>query len=265
MKILAGPSVVKVTTARAGGHQVEPLARHPRTLLAAASCRVQPPLPLHHGGLLHIPQPPLIVRQVERLARHPRLHRRLRHPGGHRQQQPGVEGLGDEVFPAEFEVLLLIIKGVEAGARCRPYHPPPPALGAARPRPRLVARLVPLSITVVRVPREIPVGPRARERARFADHGVLGEGGDSLGGRALHLLVDARGAAVERPPEEMREGADVVDLVGMVASPGGHNHVRPRGLGEVRVDLWRRVGAREHERVAVHCQEHLGLEEPPRA
>ena len=74
--------------------------------------------------------------------------------------------------------------------------------------------------------------------------------GDGLGGGDQHLLGDVRGAGVQQPAEEPREGQHVVDLVGEIAPPGGnHRGVFP---GRQWVDLGHRIGQREYDGIGCH-------------
>ena len=102
--------------------------------------------------------------------------------------------------------------------------------------------------------------------------GFAGVGGTQVGGLAarqvgdgvhagqLHFFVDRRRADVERAAEDVRETQGVVDLVREVAAAGGDDRVRARLAGEFRVDLGRRVGQGEDDRLVGHGLHHLRLE-----
>ncbi len=75
--------------------------------------------------------------------------------------------------------------------------------------------------------------------------------GDGPGRRQLHGVGDLAGAAVEQAAEEAREAEDVVDLVGVVAAPGGDHG--GDALDGLRLHLRLRVGEREHDRQLGHA------------
>jgi len=78
-----------------------------------------------------------------------------------------------------------------------------------------------------------------------------------MGGRQLHLVVDGGRAHVERPAEDEREAEHVVDLVGVVAAPGGDDRVGS-GLARIVVgDLRIGVAHREDDGLVRHLLEHL--------
>ncbi len=76
----------------------------------------------------------------------------------------------------------------------------------------------------------------------------------------LHRVGDRRRAAVQRSAEDVREAQHVVDLVRVVAAPGGDDRVVANGAHLVGQDLRRRVGQREDHRVRGHRGHHVGLE-----
>ena len=65
-------------------------------------------------------------------------------------------------------------------------------------------------------------------------HVLARELGEGARRRHLHLLVDLRGAHVERAAENERKAEDVVDLIRVVAAPGGDDGVGARGDGHRR-------------------------------
>ena len=106
-------------------------------------------------------------------------------------------------------------------------------------------------------------GCRDRRRDRRRDPRVEGAGHDArlgqvagddvgqrLGGGELHPLGDRGGPHVERAAEDAGEGEHVVDLVGVVAAPGGDDRGVP--VGDLGVRPRGRVGQREDDRVVGH-------------
>jgi len=87
---------------------------------------------------------------------------------------------------------------------------------------------------------------------------LLREVRDRVGCRDRHLVGDLARPNEERPLEDARKAHRVVDLVGEVAAPRGHD-VRAGFLRRVRVDLRHRVGAREDDRLARHLADPLRL------
>ena len=65
-------------------------------------------------------------------------------------------------------------------------------------------------------------------------------------------------AHVERAAEDVREAEHVVDLVRVVAAPGGDDRVGPRRLRVRVADLRIGVGQREDDRLLRHRLQHLG-------
>ena len=60
------------------------------------------------------------------------------------------------------------------------------------------------------------------------------------GGGHFHLLVDIAGPDVKRTPEHAGEGQNIIDLVRIIAAPGGDDLCAP-SLGLIREYLRRRV------------------------
>jgi hypothetical protein len=107
------------------------------------------------------------------------------------------------------------------------------------------------------------VGPEAHPppAVGLADgirHVLFGQRRQGAGGRQLHLLVDRRRPRVESAAEDEREAEDVVDLVGVVGPPRGHDHVLPRLFGLGVGDLGGGVGHGEDDRTIGHRSQHLG-------
>ena len=82
--------------------------------------------------------------------------------------------------------------------------------------------------------------------------------------RQLHGFVDTRGAHIQRAAEDEREAQHVVHLVREVRTAGGHDHIRARFAGYVRVNFRVGVGAGENHRVSGHFL-HLICREQARA
>src|SRR5690606_24838219 len=61
--------------------------------------------------------------------------------------------------------------------------------------------------------------------------------------------------------EDEGEAQHVVDLVRVVRTAGGHDHVVAGGVGQLRGDFRIRVGAGEHHRVGRHALETLGAQQ----
>jgi hypothetical protein len=101
-------------------------------------------------------------------------------------------------------------------------------------------------------------------RNRFGDplveyrgHDVLGmelvgpdRGGNRMGCRHLHLLIDAGGADVERAAEDAGKAQHVIDLVRIVGPAGGHDG--DIWLSLLGHDLGRRVRHRKHDGICGH-------------
>ena len=76
----------------------------------------------------------------------------------------------------------------------------------------------------------------------------------------LHLVVDGRGADIERAAEDVGEAQDVVDLVGIVAAAGRHDGVVAHRRDVFRRDLGIGIGQREDQRLGRHLGHHLALQ-----
>mmetsp|Transcript_6694 Transcript_6694/g.28042 ORF Transcript_6694/g.28042 Transcript_6694/m.28042 type:complete len:406 (-) Transcript_6694:2611-3828(-) len=127
-----------------------------------------------------------------------------RHSGCDAQDQPRIEGLGDQIVRAEGQLLA----GVGGGHFVR-------GLG-------------------------------------------LGQRGDLAHAGQLHALGDLGRAAVQRAAEDVGEAQDVVDLVGIVRPAGGHDAVRPHGLGQLGPDLGLGVGQGQDDGLVGHVADHVG-------
>ncbi len=102
----------------------------------------------------------------------------------------------------------------------------------------------------------------AVSRGDFLGHPLARQPGDRLGGGDLHLLVDRGRLDIERAAEDEGEAEHVVDLVGIVAAPGGDDRIGADGLGLLGHDLGDRVGHREDDRLVGHLRDPFRLERP---
>ena len=93
-------------------------------------------------------------------------------------------------------------------------------------------------------------------------HVLAREPRQRLGAGDLHLVVDRAGMDVQRPAEEIGEPQHVVDLVGIIRPPGGHDGVLADGVGFLGGDLGVGVGHGEDDRVRGHRAHHLGRHRP---
>ena len=65
------------------------------------------------------------------------------------------------------------------------------------------------------------------------------------------------GAHVERAPENIRKAQDVIDLVGIVGTARGDDHVGARGARFFRRDLGVGIGHGEDDRIVRHAAKHV--------
>src|SRR5690606_19514364 len=82
-----------------------------------------------------------------------------------------------------------------------------------------------------------------------------------VSGGDLHLFVDTGSTHVERTAEDEGEAQYVVDLVRVVRTPGGHDHVGTGRMGQLRADFRIGVGAGEHHRIGCHAVEAFGAQQ----
>src|SRR5690606_7951763 len=87
---------------------------------------------------------------------------------------------------------------------------------------------------------------------------------DRMHGGLFHAAGDGGCADVERSTEDVREAQNVVDLVGVVGTPRGHDHVVAHGVRVFRKNLRVGVGQRQNQRARCHALDHLGLEHATR-
>ena len=76
--------------------------------------------------------------------------------------------------------------------------------------------------------------------------------GDGTGRSDLHLFVDRRGLNIQRTAENEGEAEHIVDLIWVVAAPGGDDRIRAHGLGIFRHDFRNGIGHREDDRPVGH-------------
>ena len=93
---------------------------------------------------------------------------------------------------------------------------------------------------------------------RAFGHGQVGDGLDAGG---LHGFVDGGRPDIQGAPEDEREAEHVVDLVGIVRTPGGDDRIRARLLGDVGQDFRVRVGERQDQRPCRHALDHAGAQD----
>ena len=98
-------------------------------------------------------------------------------------------------------------------------------------------------------------------------NGLLGQVGDGKHGGHLHLFVDGAGMHVEGAAEDVGEANHVVDLVGIVGTPGGHQHVGTGVHGVLVGYLGHGVGQGEDNGRIGHrahhvLRQHVALREP---
>ncbi len=94
----------------------------------------------------------------------------------------------------------------------------------------------------------------------FLRHRHARQLGNGLGRGDLHLLVDRRRPDVEGAAEDEREAEHVVDLVGIIAAPGGDDRIRTHRLGVIGSDLGIGIGHGEDDRLVGHVRHPFGLD-----
>ena len=82
----------------------------------------------------------------------------------------------------------------------------------------------------------------------YIRNGLLSQVGNSMYGSHLHLLVDGLGMNVKSATEDVREADNVVNLVGIVAASGRHEHVRTACHSILVADFRHGVGKSKHDR-----------------
>ena len=99
--------------------------------------------------------------------------------------------------------------------------------------------------------------PRPVETGNLVGHVLAREFGQRVRRGDLHLHVDGGGAHVERAAENEREAENIIDLVGIVGAPGGHDGVVAHRRHFLRGDFRIRIGEREDDRLGRHRLDHL--------
>ena len=78
------------------------------------------------------------------------------------------------------------------------------------------------------------------------------QGGKGAGAGDLHVVVDRPGVDVKRAPEEIGKAQNVVDLIGIVTAPGGHDGIGADSVGLFRGDFRIGVCHGEDHRIVRH-------------
>ena len=81
--------------------------------------------------------------------------------------------------------------------------------------------------------------------------------GQCLDSSNLHFLVDGSRPHVQSPAENEGKAQHIVDLIGVVAATGGHDHIFAGGRGLFIADLRRRVGHRKNNGIFSHRLNHF--------
>ena len=77
-------------------------------------------------------------------------------------------------------------------------------------------------------------------------------------GGQFHGFVDFGGPHVEGTPEDVGKAQHIVDLVGVVGTPGGHDQVGPRGRGQLVADFRVGIGQGKHDGSGCHPPDVFG-------
>ena len=85
----------------------------------------------------------------------------------------------------------------------------------------------------------------------------LGQFGNRVNRRNLHLVSDGGGASVQRATEDIGETEDVVDLVVIVAAACGDDGVVAHGFDFFGRDLWVGIGQGHDDGLGGHALDHL--------
>ena len=81
--------------------------------------------------------------------------------------------------------------------------------------------------------------------------------GQGLGAGDFHLVIDGTGVDVQRATEQIRKAQNVVHLVRIVRTTGGHDGVRAHGVGVFGGDFGIGVGHRKNDRIVGHAEDHV--------
>jgi len=80
-----------------------------------------------------------------------------------------------------------------------------------------------------------------------------------FGGLNQHSIFDFSDSVVESAAKDARKSQHVVNLVGVIRTPGGHDE-GAGGLGQVRHDFWNRIGQTKDDRLRIHKTDHFRLQ-----
>src|SRR6185437_12866078 len=106
------------------------------------------------------------------------------------------------------------------------------------------------------------IGPKgealhAVSAADAVGHVLLGQRGEGAGGSQLHFFVDGGSVYIEGTAEDEGEAEHIVNLVGIIGAPGGHNDVGADGAGFVVGDFGIGVGHSEDNWFGGHGADHV--------
>ena len=76
----------------------------------------------------------------------------------------------------------------------------------------------------------------------------------------FHFFRDGRRPTIQGTPKNVRKAQHVVDLVGVIGTPGRHDRVVTHRLDVGRVDFGVRVGQRKNQWIGGHRLDHVLLE-----
>ena len=85
----------------------------------------------------------------------------------------------------------------------------------------------------------------------------LGQLGQGIHRGDLHLFVDPGGAHIQGPPENKRKAEHIVDLIGIIRTPGGKNDILPRLHGFLIGNFGIGIGHGKNDGIPVHRFQHL--------
>ncbi len=90
--------------------------------------------------------------------------------------------------------------------------------------------------------------------------GQLSQGHDSGN---LHLFIDGAGPDIQGPPEYVGKSQNIVDLVGKIAPPRGHDNVITAGFCHVIGNFRIGIGQSHDDRLRRHTPDHLRGDDIP--
>ena len=97
-------------------------------------------------------------------------------------------------------------------------------------------------------------------RCHFVRHILPRQFGQRIGGGNFHFVIDGPRPHVQRPPENIGESQNVVDLIGIVRTPRRNDHITAHGMRILRRDFRVRIGHGENDRVLGHALDHFRRE-----